>query len=183
VNYLNDLGKKYTECRVLDLIDMKDEKELLKCVLDSKLILIAYDCDFNFEPCKKQGMKAHWALITGISFPIDLNDKQMTSMFLNDNIDLNLLNLTDSFQMDQIDNLVVNYEKAYTQKLTLKDLTYVFCKHGKSKQIGVWNLKELIESNRQLKKVDDVKCNLNEFNRPLDGDIGKTLGSKFLAFI
>ena len=81
----------------------------------------------------------------------------MTSCFLNDNVDLNLLNLIDSFHINQIDNLVVNYEKTYSERLKQKDLTYVFCKHGKSKQIGVWSLKELIESNRQLKKVDENK--------------------------
>ena len=180
---MNELAKKYTESRVIELTDLKDEKELLNCVLASKLTLIAYDCDFNFEPCKKQGTKAHWALITGFCLPVDLKDSQMTSLFLNDNIDLNILNVIDSFHLDQAENLVVNYEKAYSEKFKLKDLIYVFCKHGKSKQIGVWSFKELIESNRQLKKVDDTKCNLNEFNRPLDGDIGKTLGSKFLAFM
>ena len=102
----------------------------------------------------------------------------MSSLFLNDNIDLNLLNLIDSLKSEQIENLIGNYESFFK----LNDLIYVFGKHGKSKQMGVWSLKELIESNRQLKKCDDIKCNSSEFNRPLDGDISKTLGSKYIIF-
>jgi hypothetical protein len=110
--------------------------------------------------------------------PINLTDNLMSSLFLNDNIDLNLLNQIDFLNNDQIENLIGNYELFFKSN----DLIYVFGKHGKSKQIGVWSLKELVESNRQLKKCDDIKCNLNEFNRPLDGDISKTLGSKYLIF-
>jgi cell division protein ZapA (FtsZ GTPase activity inhibitor) len=75
---------------------------------------------------------------------------------------------------------ISNVAKLFESKLN--DLIYVFGKHGKSKQMGVWSLKELIESNRQLKKCDDIKCNSSEFNRPLDGDISKTLGSKYIIF-
>lgn len=171
----------YSDCKIVEL---NNEIELLKYVLSSKLVLIPYDCDFNFEPCKKQGLKAHWALITGYSLPIDLSNSLLSSSFLkSDNIDFNLLNNIETLDSDQTNNLIQSYEQLINDKIKLKELIYVFCKHGKSKQIGVWNLSSLIESNRQIQKVDDVKCNSTEFTRPLDGDISKTLGSKFLVFL
>ena len=182
-----ELGSAFTQCKILDLNEGETELELISYILSSNLILIPYDCDFNFEPCKKQGIKAHWALVSGFSLPIDLKSTELSSSFLiNDNIDLNILNLIENkLTQEQINKLVDVYKKdeVINEKLNFKKLIYVLCKHGKSKQSGVWNLSQLIESNRQLKKCDDIKCNLNEFNRPVDGDISKTLGSKFLVFL
>lgn len=181
-----ELGIMFTECKIVDLNETDAELDLIEYILKSQLILIPYDCDFNFEPCKKQGLKAHWALITGFSLPVDLSSSEASSQFLlNDNIDLNIINFIENkLTLEQINQLISLYknELVIFEKANFKKLIYVFCKHGKSKQTGVWSLNQLIESNRQLRKCDDIKCNLSEFNRPLDGDISKTLGSKFLVF-
>lgn len=31
-----------------------------------------YDADKNFSPCQKRGHKAHWAVVTGMILPLDL---------------------------------------------------------------------------------------------------------------
>ena len=80
--------------------------------------------------------------------------------------------------------LFISAQKAFFKNhfSYISDEAYVICKHGKSKHSGVWNLKRLIESNRQLKQIDELKCNEDDFVRPRDGNIGATLSSKVLIF-
>ena len=142
-------------------------------ILKSKLALIAYDCDFNFEPCNKNGSKAHWTLVTGFMIPdhsnlIDETNEENAQI-------ISYLNHKEELAQIKIDNILKNYSEL-SQKI------YVICKHGKSKHSGVWNLKSLFESNRQLLMVDNEKCKIDEFIRPLDGNIQKGLSSKVLVF-
>lgn len=147
------------------------DSEFFKEILNSKLILISYDCDFNFEPCKKNGKKAHWALITGFLLPINIkNDSNLNS--LNDRKLLNLNN-------NDIENIAFSN---LLGKIKLDDETCVICRHGKSKHSAIWNLNRLLESNRQLKFVDEDKCNENNFVLPFNGNIEESLSSKALIF-
>ncbi len=66
---MNSLAQKYhSNTKLINLGD--NVENMIDSLLNSKLILIAYDCDFNFEPCFKRGQKAHWALITGYLLPV-----------------------------------------------------------------------------------------------------------------
>jgi hypothetical protein len=146
---------------------------LLEIILKSKLILVAYDCDFNFEPCNKNGTKAHWALITGFLIPDYLSLASNTN---EENTQLlSILNHWENLDQTQIDNILKNYSE-------ISHKIHVICKHGKSKHSGVWNLKSLYESNRQLLMVDNEKCKIDEFIRPFDGNIQRGLASKVLLF-
>ncbi len=146
---------------------------MLEKILNSKLALIAYDCDFNFEPCNKNGSKAHWALITGFLIP-DCSNLANHTEEENAQI-ISILNQNEELNQIKLDNILKNYSQ-YSQKI------YVICKHGKSKHSGVWNLNSLFESNRQLLMIDDEKCKIDEFIRPFDGNIQKGLASKALVF-
>ena len=42
-----------------------NQLEILKHLLHGNPVLIPYDNDKNFEPCLRNGHKAHWALATG----------------------------------------------------------------------------------------------------------------------
>ena len=135
-----------------------------------KFILIAYDCDFNFEPCNKNGKKAHWALITGYVFPFEPIQYESLS---NLSQDTSIIDLNSVSELFDVKSLVRNNHD--DKKL------FVICKHGKSRQSGVWNLKSLIESCRQLKEVGDNRDS-KDYVLPSGGDIQKTLSSKAIVF-
>ena len=82
----------------------------------SKFILIAYDCDFNFEPCNKNGKKAHWALITGYVFPFEPIQYESLSQ------DASIIDLNSVSELFDVKNLVkINHDD---KKL------FVICKVG-----------------------------------------------------
>lgn len=139
-------------------------------------MLIAYDCDLNFEPCAKNGLKSHWALLTGFYVPIDKNlyekidTNNSRSTDTNGNpMSLNMLNILSSFFTENTANFRNNI--------------YTLCRHGKTQHVGLWNLNKLIESNRQLREINHKACPDNDFVKPLDGNIQRTLSSKILVFI
>ena len=168
-----DLSKKYygSRSKILEVNSSEQEVAIFNEILSSKLVLVSYDCDFNFEPCNKNGIKAHWALVTGFFLPVKKNELDSVSINENKSTMINLNNKSN-------DELFLSLKN----KLSFQDEAYVICKHGKSKHSGVWNLKRLIESNRQLKQIDELKCNEDDFVRPRDGNIGATLSSKVLIF-
>lgn len=43
-----------------------DTSEVKEFLLSGGLILVPYDCDKNHTPCRSNGQKAHWAIISGI---------------------------------------------------------------------------------------------------------------------
>ena len=166
--------KYYPESIIRCFKEQEKDIEFFKEILNSKLILISYDCDYNFEPCRKNGKKAHWALITGFLFPIKTK-KDADSLFSDNFNGQRLLRLNNDLNEDKFSEIMKNF--------VLDDETCVICKHGKSKHSAIWSLNRLLESNRQLKYVDEGKCNQNEFVRPLDGDIQASLSSKALIFL
>ncbi len=142
--------------------------KLVESLLNGKLVLIAYDCDANFEPCFKNGKKAHWALIHGFSYSfvdgaLVENEASLTSTKIKSNCFKLVEN--DGFEhcLDRID-----FEKFH-----------VFAKQGKSKHSAIWSLKQLLLSNAQLNEVDDKCLNPDEFILPTSG-ISETLASKYL---
>jgi len=179
VNFLYELAKSEVNAKMLDLNEDKDFFEIL---LTSKLILFPYDCDFNHAPCNKKGIKAHWALITGFILPID-HDESISLTFGNYSEEKRPcgIEFIDSVKPEQIAKLKENYENKYYEAKRFSDLVYVVSKQGKSKHLGVWRLKYLLESNRQLKDIDYKKCDPSEFVLPLDGDLSKSLSKRFLV--
>ena len=173
VNYLHDLSRNYyaDKTKILNLDGKESILNIFKEILNSKLVLISYDCDFNFEPCNKNGNKAHWALITGFLLPIRLKkDDDLLNSISNKELLINL------------NNTEINTECQLSEMVNFEDENYVICRHGKSKHSAIWSLSRLLESNRQLKYIDDEKCNQNDFVRPFDGDISNSLSSKALIF-
>ncbi|CAF0907478.1 unnamed protein product [Brachionus calyciflorus] len=170
IDFLHNLALKYyPKCSIHTMSD--DDSKICEKLIENKLILIAYDCDLNFEPCNKNGLRAHWALLTGILFPIDSNETEYFQDFLKE--DSNLILPHNDLTQAQRDILKFN---------STKKNIYAICRQGKSKHYGLWDLNRLIESNKQLKLIDHVKCNDENFVKPKDGDLQKTLAFKFLVF-
>jgi len=184
VNFLYELAKLGTNAQIVDL---KRDVDFFEELLKAKLILIPYDCDRNYEPCNKKGIKAHWALITGFLLPIDY-EKSVAETFIDFNNRPKLshrfekkstgLNFVDSIKEEQIEAMKNDFE----ENEEFRNLIYVICRQGKSKNLGVWSLGKLLESNRQLKEINTTKCDPDNFVLPSDGDLSKTLSGRFLVF-
>jgi hypothetical protein len=199
VNYLFNLAKtnyNSDKCKLINVGDddggLGGELELFDSILSGKLIMIAYDCDFNFEPCNKRGRKAHWALIVGYLLPVEAQivEKYSTTTINNNNDRLSSLFFhlnAQQVQLDQADREILS--KKYTSSMKNGDEllfanrdVHVICMHGKSKHMGVWRLKSLLNSNKQLEEIDHEKCSDELFVKPIDGDLKQTLSSKALVF-
>ena len=176
-----ELAKPRASLIALNEVDR--ELDFLEAILSAKLSLIAYDCDFNYEPCNKKGVKAHWALIIGFLLPVDLVNSEQFLPSDSAQRPNEILHFTTQLAVDQIKHLRYNYEnKTFANNKAFRDLVYVVCKHGKSKNVGIWNLKKLIESNSQLREINSSKCDRSQFVLPDDGDLTKTISSKVLIF-
>ncbi len=165
--HLNSQLLKLDVFTAIEDFNLQKNLRLIECILRGQLIMIAYDCDFNFEPCLKNGKKAHWALVHGFfySLPFECLDKEHNLTHFNSNC--YKLNKNDDFKhcFDRID-----FEKFY-----------VFAKHGKSKHSAIWSLKHLLLSNFQLNEVDDKFLNSKEFILPANG-IFETLSCRYIVF-
>ncbi|KAL3083218.1 hypothetical protein niasHS_011020 [Heterodera schachtii] len=93
-------------------------------------VLVPYDCDKNFEPCNRQGVAAHWAIIIGfVIFDVTAQNGPE-----NENSKIIAFDEND-FRWDGFDN---------------EHLLYLIALQGKSRQPTLWSYKALRESNGQL---------------------------------
>jgi hypothetical protein len=60
-------------------------------------------------------------------------------------------------------------------------LVHVICRQGKSKFYGLWEYNKLLDSNRQLRDIDQERCDPGLYVRPASGDLGTTLASRFIV--
>ena len=116
------------------------------------MILIAYDCDRNFEPCFKNGTTAHWTLINGFMLPIS----------------------------EESECSIVEESKDVLMRVNLnRELIYTLNLHGKSKHYGVWNLNQLLKSNSQLRTIGEQRSNSGDYVIP-EKSLMETLASRAL---
>lgn len=174
MKFLFELARKFYACEQIDIKSESDEAKLFESLFKSKPILIAYDCDFNFEPCNKQGVKAHWALITGFLIPVDFKMLSISESEVN----LRLVPFEKHFTDEMAQKYIEHFSNGKIDKSSIR----VICKHGKSRHSGIWKLSDLLKSNFQLEKVDPDKCDPTKFVLPENGSLKNTLASKALVF-
>lgn len=136
------------------------------------VIMVPYDKDANNEPCHRNGVKAHWCMIVGVSLVADdvpsLNERVARSE-----------GEVDDFLLYR-DHLISMYEMQKRAPLMLSESTRpashtaLICVHGLSKYPGVWPLLDLFSSCNQLNQVDDA-LSATEFHLPPSGNIAHTL--------
>ncbi|KAH8236744.1 hypothetical protein KR026_009796 [Drosophila bipectinata] len=106
-------------------------------------LLVPYDADVNHAPCLKSGHRAHWALIVG--FLVDNQDKVRS--------------------LDPLADLPC-YIIPFPQ-------FYVLARHGKTRNLAVWSLETLSQSNANLVEFAQPKGYPdNEFLLPPGGIAG-----------
>ncbi|TWW77170.1 hypothetical protein D4764_12G0005600 [Takifugu flavidus] len=103
-----------------------------------------YDEDFNHEPCRRGGHRAHWAVASGVLLGLEkgsLSDERT----LPDPTLPWLSSVADGNRACPIDGAAV------------KEI-YILAKQGKSLRYQLWTLDSIIESNEQLKTMDPQRA-------------------------
>ncbi|XP_001371587.3 actin maturation protease isoform X1 [Monodelphis domestica] len=104
-------------------------------------LLVPYDEDYNHEPCKKKGHKAHWAVGTGLLLGVPSPT------------------LSSSYKEDsELKGLF--YPASDKPPLLPEDppeATYLLSKQGKSWHYQLWDYEQLRESNLQLTDLAPVR--------------------------
>lgn len=133
------------------LLSFDNVNLIVSLVLKGNTIIFPYDCDKDHVPCKLKGHKAHWALSVGCAFSVSSKEINNFLPFCDKKLDYYLLD-NAKLMTQAIGNV--------TESLTLSN-TWLFCRHGKSRHMGLWSLKDIVESNANLL---ELQPNLNPNN-------------------
>ena len=119
---------------------------VLEHLLSGHAIVVPYDCDKNHIPCLAKGHKAHWCLIVGVAFPIQVGSPGFRRLLPHCTQDPSIIN-----------HYVLNGD-ALQSTSAIEELSdcknpCVFTRHGKSRHLGLWKLSDLLKSNANIAEV------------------------------
>ncbi|KAL7073516.1 hypothetical protein ACQ4LE_006920 [Meloidogyne hapla] len=149
---LNPKIAKFSEMDLTSIIEYfgkKRENEI-------PTILIPYDCDRgNFEPCNRNGVGAHWAILTGFLLLCDYNDGAEPS----DLCSIKMVNSSTEFN---------DFSRGLKGD---ENCLYLIAYQGKSCHPAIWSFQTLLQSNAQLNMPAEGQNNNknNNFCLPPEG--------------
>ncbi|XP_023669481.2 actin maturation protease isoform X2 [Paramormyrops kingsleyae] len=114
---------------------------ILKHLADGQPILIPYDEDFNHEPCRRSGHRAHWAVASGVLLGLTHGS----------------LNSEDFCADPALPWLLLPRHGCSGPTAGVQD-AFIFAKQGKSLRYQLWSLELLTQSNAQLKEMDPQRA-------------------------
>ncbi|XP_040832226.1 UPF0692 protein C19orf54 homolog [Ochotona curzoniae] len=121
-------------------------KELvLQHLVSGHPVLIPYDEDFNHEPCRRKGHKAHWAVSAGVLLGVSHTPSHSYTE------DPELPGLFHPVSGMPCQLLVLPGEVA-------PGATYLLCKQGKSWNYQLWDYDQVQESNLQLTDFSPLRA-------------------------
>lgn len=128
---------------VLDMRDSESKRSLLRHLANSHPVLVPYDGDGNNAPCLKNGHKAHWALLTGflasIPKPLGIN---------------NSLDITEDIELCPLYHIKSKKSVPLHDQIVGSPDVFVYGIQGKSRNVSLWPLHNLLASNANLREVD-----------------------------
>lgn len=151
------------------------------CTLGN-LILVPYDADSNYEPCLKEGKRAHWATLCGFCLVVH---HEGASPIPTDQVDCKVANMASNRSLVHIEpkpadsKRIFHFARSYLSRGNL----FVYARQGKSKRIQIWNYDQLCKSNRNLCKVSGKILSDPERAQmvyPDNGLLDKSLANQFV---
>ncbi|CAF97423.1 unnamed protein product, partial [Tetraodon nigroviridis] len=108
-------------------------------------VLIPYDEDFNHEPCRRGGYRAHWAVVSGVLLGLEKGS----------------LSEEHTLPDPTLPWLSAAVDGSCACPIHCSGVkeTYVLAKQGKSLRYQLWTLDSIIESNKQLRTMDPQRAN------------------------
>jgi len=159
VDNMASLCKKVldTEAIVCDTRLLLQPSWIIEKFIDGWQLLVPYDCAPNHSPAMFGGNKAHWGLITGW---VLITEKE------------NDLSSVITKEVENRENMVI--VTAVEDKSKLQSLLklpssklMLVARQSKSLVLGVWDVQMLVDSNENLKSVEDKRG--EEFVMPEGG--------------
>lgn len=138
----------------------------------SMAVLVPYDADKDHTPCLAQGCSAHWCLLVGLC--IVTGKAHVPSKFLeccqkaSSNSPHYVVGETGTREFTTLLERTFDSEGSLKESLD-KNSIYVFSRHGKTSHLGLWSLKDLLNSNGNLVEVDPRRSNPQEYVIPQGG--------------
>lgn len=154
--------------------------EVVRHVCRGLPVLVPYDADSNYEPCLKEGTRAHWATLCGFcivtngtvnSLSIELNSLKVSSL----DQEHTLLQLAPENSAEKT--------LAFLKRFLTMDRLYVYARQGKTRRVQLWKFGQLCESNRNLRKVSPKIITDPErvhMIYPKDGQLDQSLSNQFI---
>lgn len=172
------------QAKVLDIAseEWSLEEMLIDILLGQTAVLVPYDADRNHSPCLAGGHRAHWCLLVGVCVVLDcIGSLQPTTLEI-----LKHCHPSPSYSAhytirpeDFAHHLKACFKQHPIKRFLDDNLIYIFARQGKSVHLGLWSLRDLIESNGNLQEVDPRRSNPLEYVIP-DGGLSKGLKNKIL---
>lgn len=145
-------------------------------------VLVPYDADSNYEPCLKDGARAHWAVLIGFCIvdPLDKDSIDKNKFHFKKIVDLN-----DRMALGHISKEKHGWQKTFNfiKRYLSMERFFVYARQGKSCLIQVWNYQKLCLSNQNLHKVSNKILNDPERSSmifPKDGILNESLSNQFI---
>ena len=113
-----------------------DVSDLLLDITKKVAILVPYDADKDHSPCLARGHKAHWCTVVGFAIIAD----SLSS----------LQNIHERLTPANARHLL-----CHNWRNVDKCQVHLFCRHGKSRHMGLWSYTSLMESNANLVEVGE----------------------------
>ena len=170
------------------ILDMESDEFSLEEVIIQMLqgqsaALVPYDAGPNHSPCLAGGHKAHWCVLVGVCLVLDHHTGTLgtaTSEILKH---CQLRHSRSSHFTIKPDTLACHLRTLFSQHsvrtLLESNCVYVFARQGKSKHLGLWSLKDLLQSNGNLKEIDPKRSDSVDYVIP-EGGIIEGLRNKIL---
>lgn len=160
----------------------KSKLDVIEHLCQGNPLLVPYDADSNYEPCLKEGKRAHWATICG--FCIVPNSENYSIQISHSDL-CKEIPFTDNQSLFHLDVKSENAKTVFSlvKGILSKGKLFVYARQGKSRRIQIWNFDQLCRSNRNLSKVSSKILNDPERVQmvyPQNGDLSKSLANQFI---
>lgn len=143
-------------------------------------VLVPYDADRNHSPCLAQGHQAHWCVLVGVCLMFASEDEEVEGLTMKPTKLLKCCSLTasadnnhyvvsQSSRKEFASLFKESLDSHAMRELMVRDRVHVFARHGKSAHLGLWSLKDLLESNGNLVEVDPKRADPLEYVIPQGG--------------
>ncbi|KAM4627949.1 actin maturation protease [Polymixia lowei] len=123
----------------------KNARTIIAHIYDGQPILIPYDEDFNHEPCKRSGHRAHWAVASGLLLGLDQGS--VSKEQAQPDVTLPWLSLAK-----KDDSSLCPYPTKGARE------AYILAKQGKSLRYQLWSFDGVAQSNQQLREMDPQRA-------------------------
>ncbi|KAM8902829.1 actin maturation protease isoform 2-T2 [Spinachia spinachia] len=107
-------------------------------------VLIPYDEDYNHEPCRRSGHRAHWAVASGVLLGVEQGSGRKEHTRPDPTLPWLYVAIDNSAPCPAGDT-------------ALKEV-YVLAKQGKSLRYQLWSLDSIAKSNEQLRTMDPKRA-------------------------